>query len=390
MHSIATAPMAWKDLIDPVAPQIARMEPLGGRVAGVVTRIEEMIGRGGASSLRRVPSAGATYPYEILLVSPASTSVVLVDLVRRQVVARAGDCFDVDADSYACLLVGRPWLSMRKYGPRGYLYHLIDGGHAIFDLALLSVTEPPPGPGTGLLPGSHDTVIGDVLAAGRITAGAPRSSSRWRLVTTADAHVQSGRTAFEKWATRISPPAPAPVVFDRVGNLPGQPERAVTARRSAGSFTPGYDTEPLRRVIASGVRCADSALEQLNLPRPVVQVTGHGAAAVTRPPTDLLAALGGQDHLIGADAYVVIGVPTRGDDTIDHRRQGLLIAAGVVGQALYLAATESGAAVTGIGGIDPSAWNRVLPAGQQALYLIAVGGSADGEKFDALHPGSHG
>jgi nitroreductase len=153
---------------------------------------------------------------------------------------------------------------------------------------------------------------------------------------------------------------------------------------------PGADDELLDRVIGAGLRYAEHALEQLDLPRPDVHVVGHGGRAIVPPPTDLLTALAGQEHLIGAQAYVVISAPARGDDTIDHRRQGMLIAAGVLGQALYLAATELGAAVTGVGGIDPGAWNRLLPAGRQALYLIALGRGVDGDKFDALYPGSHG
>ncbi|MEV0686316.1 nitroreductase family protein [Nocardia sp. NPDC050378] len=389
MHSIAPAPMAWTDLVEPRTPHIARREPLTGRVAGVVARIEAVIGRDGAGSLRRVPSAGAAYPYEIVLVPPGSESVVLVDLARRQVLVRAGDTFDADADSYPCLLVGRPWLSMRKYGPRGYLYHLIDSGHAIFDLGLLSVADPPAA--AAALPDPSGAVIGDVLAAGQIAAGTPHTSAGWRLVTTVDARVQAGRTAFEKWATRISPPAPShPVRFDRVRQLPGLAQRTIAARRSAASFRPGADGDLLDRVVGTGLRYAESMLEQLDLPWPGVHVVGCGGRAVASPPEDLLTALAGQDHLLDAQTFVVIGAPTRGDDSIDHRRQGLLIAAGVVGQALYLAATEMGAAVTGVGGIEPGAWNRLLPAGQQALYLIALGRSGDGEKFDALYPGSHG
>ena len=80
----------------------------------------------------------------------------------------------------------------------------------------------------------------------------------------------------------------------------------------------------------------------------------------------------------------------RSADHIDDGRQALLLAIGVVGQAVYLAAAAKGVGVTGVGGISPEFWNAALPQGQHALYLMALGTAAPhADKPDALMQGGH-
>ncbi|MFF2554234.1 hypothetical protein ACFVUS_24760 [Nocardia sp. NPDC058058] len=394
MSSIAIARLGWSDLIEPVPQPIAGIEPLTGTLAAVVARIEEMIGRHGDSQARRVPSAGATYPYEILLTAADSGPLALVDLSRRQVVVRVHDRFPVDAARYRCLLVGRPWLSMRKYGPRGYLYHLLDCGHAAFNLALLSANttgaqsfteqfDPTP---------LRENVIGDILAAGSVNPPtAPGPTAGWRMVRAGDTRLQAGRTAFEKWASRISPPGlEHPIAFDSVRQLPGELFDAVPERRSAAALRSGVDPGTLDAVVADAVHAANSALAQLNLPWPGIAVLGSAGLGTPLLDGDLLTGLSGQEQLVDADAFIVLSAPRGADENIDEQRQTLLFAAGVVGQTIYLTATRHRVAVTGIGGIEPEFWNRALPPGHQAVYLLGLGHPAAGAKRDALYPGAHG
>ncbi|MEW1740876.1 hypothetical protein AB0346_33530 [Nocardia beijingensis] len=124
---------------------------------------------------------------------------------------------------------------------------------------------------------------------------------------------------------------------------------------------------------------------------PTMHSVGRGRGGTALPPGDLLTGLAGQEHLLGAEAFVVFSAPAGEDDsTIDADRQALLLGTGVVGQVLYLLAARHGAGVTGVGGLAPEYWNRALPAGRQTLYLTALGRPEGGEKFDALYQGAHG
>lgn len=384
--------LAWGDVIHPASPRSVRIEPLTGPVAGAVGHIARLAGRRRGATSRYVPSAGAAYPYEFLLVAPETGATALLDPARAQLVVRAGGDFPLDAPDYLCLLVGRPWLSMRKYGARGYLYHLIDAGHALFALALLDRADSAADRFPDGLPA---TPAGDVLGAGLVRAFDPHDGEAdgWRLVATSTARLQAGRTEFEEQADRLRPPGPpGPVFFDRAGELPGNLARFIPIRRSAAAFgrtaPPGYD---LAAVLAQTREIAAVAVARLGLPMPSLHVVGELPDAAPLPEGDLLAGLSGQEHLLGAEAFVVFSAPEGGDDTgIDASRQALLLAIGVVGQVLYLVAARHGAGITGVGGLAPDYWNRALPPGRQTLYLAALGRPVGGEKFDALYQGAHG
>ncbi|BDU06800.1 hypothetical protein FMUBM48_30630 [Nocardia cyriacigeorgica] len=386
--ALAARPMRWTDLVSARPPRIHRIGPVTGPIAAAVAQLEGVLGRPGGSAARLVPSAGAIYPYEILLTTADHGVFASVDLARRQVLVRHGDEFRSAAGEFGFLLVGRPWLSMRKYGSRGYLYHLIDSGHALLNLALLETTAAAPG-----LAHIHTASLHDALAVGHLVLGrsVPDPLPRWRMVVTADTTVQTGRTAYEEWANRLIPEGPSrPVRVDNVADRAWALRRLLPARRSTRAFGPG-PTPGLADALHDGFDWAAMVLSHFRLPMPKTHIVDPGRARPALSDDELLAGLGGQEHLRHAGAFVVIGAPASPSEHIDDERKKLMLAAGVLGQALYLAATEHGVAVTGVGGIDPAYWRRFLSAGAQPLYLVALGTAADDAigKVDALSQGSH-
>lgn len=99
---------------------------------------------------RTTPSAGALYPFEVIAcvideasylwdvethrLLPCNVAALTTDVLRRAGVSTNNDC-QVDA---LLVVVARPWLSMRKYQRRGYLYCHLDVGHVTTNLALYS------------------------------------------------------------------------------------------------------------------------------------------------------------------------------------------------------------------------------------------------------------
>ncbi|MEU7115233.1 nitroreductase family protein [Streptomyces sp. NPDC046182] len=103
----------------------------------------------GSYVARAVPSAGAVYPYEfaVLVMENGLPTAFRIDTDRRTcarlaVGARVTAALDasllsVPEDGGALVVtLTRPWLSMRKYGDRGYLYTQLDAGHAAGNLLL--------------------------------------------------------------------------------------------------------------------------------------------------------------------------------------------------------------------------------------------------------------
>jgi nitroreductase len=100
---------------------------------------------------RTTPSAGALYPFEVLVALREADRyrLHLYDIAGNclytlpplpaaemaGLLAPHGDGTDPDA-ALVFAVVGRPWLSMGKYGRRGYLYSQLDGAHAATSIAL--------------------------------------------------------------------------------------------------------------------------------------------------------------------------------------------------------------------------------------------------------------
>jgi SagB-type dehydrogenase family enzyme len=117
------------------------------RAASGIT--EHTAGKEGISTpaFRSTPSGGALYPIDLyvaaLSVESLSRGVYVYDS-HRDVLWQTGDVAEVNAlletlalpgqvisekqASAVCLLVGRPWRSMRKYGARGMRYVFIEAG----------------------------------------------------------------------------------------------------------------------------------------------------------------------------------------------------------------------------------------------------------------------
>lgn len=98
---------------------------------------------------RAVPSAGALHPYECHVIT--REAVFETDAVRRRVfrtgaadpsaLASAGVPAPTDGGAVV-VVVTRPWLSMRKYGDRGYLYTQLDTAHLAVNLLGLAAQTP--------------------------------------------------------------------------------------------------------------------------------------------------------------------------------------------------------------------------------------------------------
>ncbi|MFJ2581031.1 hypothetical protein [Kitasatospora aureofaciens] len=112
----------------------------------------------GSYVARAVPSAGAVYPYEfaVLVMENGVPTAFRIDADRRicarlAVGARVTAALDTsmlaipeDGGTLVVTLT-RPWLSMRKYGDRGYLYTQLDAGHAAGNLVLAAAGRGAPG-----------------------------------------------------------------------------------------------------------------------------------------------------------------------------------------------------------------------------------------------------
>lgn len=101
----------------------------------------------GPAGCYAVPSAGAVYPYEfaVIIAEQGRPAVFHADPLRRRIARLAAP------DSAGALLnaaglalpsrsgaliaiIARPWLSIRKYGDRGYLYTQLDSAHVAVNL----------------------------------------------------------------------------------------------------------------------------------------------------------------------------------------------------------------------------------------------------------------
>ncbi|WP_326698428.1 nitroreductase family protein [Streptomyces sp. NBC_01754] len=128
----------------------------GERAGAVITKGRALM------RARTTPSAGALYPFELLVALRGATAYELYDYeVAGCCLRRIGTVEQGVLDPLVTVppapapqpdavvaVVGRPWTSMRKYGCRGYLYTHLDGAHAATNIALAAE-------GAGFLPVTH-------------------------------------------------------------------------------------------------------------------------------------------------------------------------------------------------------------------------------------------
>ncbi|MGV9214459.1 nitroreductase family protein [Micromonospora sp. RB23] len=144
---------------DQTEPTAGTDKAIRATLAGVLghgcgQRVGTVLAKGGTFvQARTTPSAGALYPFEVLVgLSDGERCVSYLYEVDSgqlnsfssappvplaELVAQAGLADVEPAPVRAVItLVARPWTSMAKYGRRGYLYTYLDIGHAATSLAL--------------------------------------------------------------------------------------------------------------------------------------------------------------------------------------------------------------------------------------------------------------
>ncbi|GGQ05242.1 nitroreductase family protein [Streptomyces roseolilacinus] len=406
----------------------------------------------GSYVARAVPSAGAVYPYEfaVLAVENGVPTAFRIDADRRTCartaagapVTAALDASALDVPDGGALVVTltRPWLSMRKYGDRGYLYTQLDAGHAAGNLVLAAAGR---GAAGALRLRFPREALSALLEAGEncreihsavLVPAAPADESwtRWTVHDDTDRELRgpTWRSWLEStcwdsltgWSAPSGAPAlkaaPAPLAHlsaDRRpdggdGGLgdPSQWPELIGTRVSSKAFT----GEP---VSAAAVWQAVSALStplETDLPAPsplsatlvLRSTTEPGQDAVYRlrtgerrpgrlPSTDEVArACMQQRALAGAAAVLLLHVPRTslagaGSAADAENLRELAFRCGALGQLLYLGANRAAVGVTAIGGFDTPLWRTLagLPEDDEILYALLLGCPDDsGIKFDRL------
>ncbi|MFF9913235.1 nitroreductase family protein [Streptomyces sp. NPDC013457] len=407
----------------------------------------------GSYVARAVPSAGAVYPYEfaVLVLEDGVPTAFRIDTDRRTcarlaVGARVTTALDASLlavpENGGALVVTltRPWLSMRKYGDRGYLYTQLDAGHAAGNLLLAAAGRGATGALRLRFPRES---LSELLEAGEncreihsatlVPAGpAGEAWTRWTVHDQTDRELRGATwrswletTCWDSvaaWPEHSGSPSlhsvPAPLTRIRTDRQPsdgqhglgdpsGWPELIAT-RSSSKAFT----GEP---VAADAVWQAVSALST-PLATDLPEVSPLSATLVLRsttdperdavyrlrtgerrperlPSTDEVArACMQQRALAGASAVLLLHVPRTslaGADSAagaENLRE-LGFRCGALGQLLYLGANGAKLGVTAIGGFDTPLWRTLagLPEDDEILYALLLGCPDDsGIKFDRL------
>ncbi|QMU71503.1 nitroreductase family protein [Streptacidiphilus sp. P02-A3a] len=401
------------------------------------------------------PSAGAIQPYECYAVvdDDAAPAVYALDPVRRsgRLLHRGSEVAEALARSHGpvpesgflLLVAARPWLSMRKYGDRGFLYTQLDSGHLATHLLLAAgdqaeraelLVGPPSAPLSEPLDqllrlAARCRQLVSVLRVSGLRPGAPaRTHTGWSYQDDRSAVPTGDPVAWLEEACWDSIPAggadahtdgapggrPLPAAGLLTGSsalLPHAPlvggtdNRALAARRrSAKGFRPGPIPLDQLTWALGGMRTAlpvdlpaDPRFSATLVARDVDGLP-TGAYDLTAPdapprpgavdPDELVAACMGQQQLRDAAALVLFHAPRRSLHSGGRRHPvGPLFRAGALGHLLYLGATRAGLAVTAIGGFDSARWAELagLPTEQDVLYILLLG-TADGStaKLDRM------
>jgi hypothetical protein len=381
---------------------------------------------------RATPSAGAIYPYEFYVV--LADAVFAVDPVRRlchrigaqermiEIRCRQAGVPPAPVGGALVVLVTRPWLSMRKYGDRGYLYTQLDSAHvAVNALGVAGARAElrlrfAPKPLEELLgiagrcrevhsvlhlrpEGTVTRPEGWRVHHSRPAGAAPGTEAPswlelvcWQSLMPLPATGQGTSPQVEaepltKFGLRFGPP---PELAPRWAGLSG---RRTSAKRYVPAAVPARALE--RTLAAAGLALRtdlprDSELGMTLLVRSVTGMApgvyrqaGDDEPGLGDPPggEEIVRACMHQEHLRDAAAFVVFHA-SRADLAADrsaHLRE-LLFRAGAVAQLLYLGATDAGLGVTAVGGFDAARWRSIakLPEGQDPTYVMSFGTDGPG------------
>ncbi|MFJ4871404.1 nitroreductase family protein [Streptomyces sp. NPDC088757] len=396
------------------------------------------------SSRRAVPSAGASYPYECYILTrddAGTTGLHQVDPGRRHCqLLNCGPQIDealcraaltLPEGGAVIVLATRPWLSMRKYGDRGYLYTQLDTAHLHMNLVLAAdslgasvvLRRRPQGLEPlvreyGACAEVHSALAVTAVAAGN---GPDAEPSGW-TVRDARATRPASLRRQPHWLERLcweslvtdsagtaaDPPGAAvllPTAVRRRNRAPLVPRTAFHNRRSATGFAPG--TTPARDVRST----VDRAISVFNDLLPGAGTLPHATLVIRQeeceqgefagparqsirwvpelPNESVTEAFMAQRHLADTSAVLLLHAPTASliEEAGGSQLWTVLYHAGALAQLVYLEAAQRGLAVTGVGGFDSERWQRLagLPADHDVVYAVAMGADTpDAPKLDRL------
>ncbi|MGC7101280.1 nitroreductase family protein [Amycolatopsis lurida] len=412
----------WFRLFDLRAHNRAEPDPAHcPKVDRLIAAVERVLLGPASPTGRTVPSAGAIFPYDLVLCVPPDlagiSGVFHLDLTTRARLRLPVPAESVarllprdTADQAHLLLLSRPWLSMRKYGARGYLYAQLDTGHAATALlglpgarlrlglpradlgslvgsalrhrevhSVVSFTVPPAPPSrdswTALArprptePTSDDlerlgwSMIPEQLASGGIA---------WRPVPDAAAvPVHEGAIAETEWPALTAARRSCTSFADR-----RLPAGALTGALSALATPLATDVAATGSVLFTLLTDPETARECAPL-ADSIGIDIAGSARLSDPAT-VAAACNGQRHLGHARAFLVCRVvPTAlpAGVTQPQAMRDALFRVSAAGHLAYLGAVRAGVAVTGVGGFrDDHVRALAGIAGHEEIpYLVAFG-----------------
>ncbi len=393
---------------------------------------------------RSVPSAGASYPFELYAVVREAEDLALFHLdparrLCRRLETGAAGWWETtglalpDADEAIVFVVSRPWLSMRKYGDRGYLYAQLDIAHLAANLLglaqdlgftaelRLGFARTPAAEALGF-----GTRCREIHSALRLSAGdVGGRAAGWSVRDGRAASADGGDVQW--WLEAACWTSLSPLLDtgdeDR-GRAAIQARPPVDLRTDLG-FGPSFPSGASWAAL-SGNRLSSKGFEPIGLARPALwqavsacqaplasDVGPDSAVAMTLVVRDVPGLAPGVYHATEAGGDVP-GVVPNGDEIVraclqqehlrhaaafavfhvsheelvaagPHRVREMLFRIGAAGQLVYLGATEAGVGVTGVGGFDAGCWRQLarLAPDREPLYLVALGwDDARGVKWD--------
>jgi hypothetical protein len=431
---------AWSGWIAMNARPALEREPESSQALGFALRVvDDALRTAGSGGARSVPSAGAIFPYDVLILCRRSgnrpAAIYRLDLDRQTCLRLSIDAERIDAmlrmpgqDScdVRLILAARPWLSMRKYGARGYLFAHLDCGHAAANMlgaaldsadARLRLKLPRATLARELAAHMPCRDVHSVLDLW--SPADARYDGGWEIALLPADWPADSTARLEEFCWASIPlellcddaPGGADASRKQLGDFnwltndfavrKGEWTGLSRQRRSARKFekhqiqaltidrTLGTLTTRLPMDLAS-VASGEFTLTLVTGPR-TAPGFGDGApdkgvrvvrTAWADQPAGIIDAFFGQQHLGVADVFAVFhadrgrlfGQPTR------QPLREALFRASAAAQLIYLGAARTGAAMTAIGGFDVGTWQAVAGTGpeEEILYIVALGSDGGG------------